>query len=380
MVDENNLTVLLCTDYLPPSDGGVEKVVEKLTDYLSSNSIDVHVFSLVSANDSEPSLPEEVIVHLSSNIDLRRFLGVQSKISPWAVTNLYSVIQRIEPDILHLHNRFFFTTITGYLVGRASRFDGKLVTTVHLGEIDGITGFSGGLSSLYERSLSKMVVGNSDEIVAVSDAAANHAISLGADTSKTHVVPNGVDSDKFRPPMKCRNLKRILYVGRMVENKGPQDLLPALPGVFDQHPDVEAVFIGTGPLRSGLKEQSRELGISDKVTFQSRVSDMSVCMREASIFCRPSYTEGLPLTLLEAMASETVPVVTPVAGVPEVVVNGENGVLVPTKDTSTLTNSLNILFNNQEMIDEMGWKARNYVIENHSWASRSKRILDIYRS
>lgn len=378
MTRPNDLTVLVCSDYLPPSDGGVENVVDKLSSELAARNVEVHVFSLEQPDNFQVDLDEAVTKHLVQTFDFRKFLGVQSKFSIAAVPKLYRLLNEIEPDVLHLHNRFFYSTAIGHLIARATTFDGKLITTVHLGTIDGVSNVAGVLAKIYENSVGRFAVRNSDHIVAVSEAVATHATSLGADEPDTHVIPNGVDTDKFYPAEEEPDDRTILFVGRLVKNKGPQDLLWALPEVFDRHPNASAAFVGTGPLRKQLETRASELAISDRVEFRGWVDDVASVMRSARIYCRPSYTEGLPLTLLEAMASGIPPIVTPVAGVSEVVEDGKTGILVPTGDTTSLVTALATLLDRPREVTEIGRLAREHVVETYDWESRVERLLDLY--
>lgn len=380
MSQESTLEVLLCSDYLSPSDGGVEKVIDELLNHLSDEDVEFHVFSLTSTDQPTVNLADNVEVHLVNSLDLREYVGVQSKLSVSALDEIHSLLRDFDPDVLHLHNRFFYTSAVAYLVAKATRFKGKIITTIHLGDVSGISGVAGVATGLYEHVLSRMIVRGSDRIVAVSRAAAAHAISLGATKQTTHVVQNGVDTDVFHPASDPPERQSILYVGRLVKNKGPQDLLEALPKVFDEHPNARATFVGTGPLRDKLKTRVRELNIENRVKLSGRVEDVSAVMRKSSVFCRPSYTEGLPLTLLEAMATGIPPVVTPVAGVPEVVDDRKTGILVPQKDPDALSDALTTVLNEPETASELGRSAREYVVENHSWDNRADQIIEIYKS
>jgi glycosyltransferase involved in cell wall biosynthesis len=253
------------------------------------------------------------------------------------------------------------------------------VTTFHLGAIDEIDGLGGIVARGYEQSVCRAIAKCSDEVVGVSEAAATHASALGADAESIHIVPNGVDPAKFRPPNERPVTDKILFVGRLVRNKGPQDFLSALPSVFDRNDDVEAELVGTGPMREQLVSMADELDIAERVHFRGRVPDVAEVMRGSTIFCRPSYSEGMPLTLLEAMATGVPPVVTPVAGVPEVVDDSENGLLVPEGDTEALATALRKLCDHPEQRLALGSAAREYVRHNHNWSVRTDRLLDIYR-
>lgn len=107
MKAEQVTSVLLCTDYLPPSGGGVEVVVEEMACLLTERGIDVTIVTLESAQ--EPTLKNEsgVTVYTLPTYDLTSLLGLQSQLAPSAITKFRAIIRDIKPDVVHAHNRFF---------------------------------------------------------------------------------------------------------------------------------------------------------------------------------------------------------------------------------------------------------------------------------
>jgi colanic acid/amylovoran biosynthesis glycosyltransferase len=143
---------------------------------------------------------------------------------------------------------------------------------------------------------------------------------------KLPLVRCGVDTERFRPPARERDGRaRILYVGRLVHEKGVGVLLEALAGL-----DAELVLVGDGPRRAELEQRARSLGVHDRVRFAGAVGqdEIRAYYEDADLFCLPSFAEGLPVVLMEAMASGLPVVTTSIAGVPELVEDGVSGLLV----------------------------------------------------
>lgn len=370
-------SVLLCSDYLPPSDGGVERVVDKLATQLAGEGFDIAIYTLDTGGETEVLYGrDDLTVYRSPSIDLTETIGLQSQLSPAAITQFSDVVEDHDPDLIHVHNRFFFTSLIG--VCFASRVDIPVVTTLHLGTLDALDGLGGVAARLYERTAGRLLVRNSDRVVAVSAAVAAHGRQLGARDDGIRVVPNGVDVETFVPSSDPSTGQDILFVGRLVRNKGPQCLIEALPSVLESHPDASLRIVGTGPCRETLGDRVTELGLEDRVDFLGFVDSVAQEMRAADIFCRPSLSEGMPLTLLEAMASGLPSVVTAVGGVPDVVTNRENGLLVAEPRSDQVASALDFLLANPTTADRIGTAAREYVVEHHSWTRRTQNIIDIY--
>ncbi len=367
--------VLVTSDYVPPSDGGVEQVVQKLALHLTAAGYEVGVFTL-DDGDRTFELREnpDVSVYTASAVDLTDAIGLQSMLSASALREFGRVVEEFRPDVVHAHNRFFFTSAlaAGYSRYADSEFD--LVTTVHLGEIDMISGVGGVAARAFEQTVGRFIVSQSDRVVCVSRAAAEAVRPLGA--TSTTVIRNSVDTDEFSPAR--TDEKSLLYIGRFVRNNGILDLLAALPEVVDAHPDATVHLVGSGPLEDAIRERIRATGLSDSVTVYGYVEDISERYDRASVFCRPSYSEGLPLTMLEAMASGVPPVVTAIAGVPEVVTDGETGVLLEPGDPDGISRAINELFRDPELRHRLGRNAHAYVTQNLTWEQRTERVMTVY--
>ena len=127
---------------------------------------------------------------------------------------------------------------------------------------------------------------------------------MGRSATPVTVIPNGVDSNVFFPsPTGSRANQIVLFVGRLALNKGPQILINAIPDVLKHHPQARFLLTGDGPRKNQLEQQADQLGIRHAIEFLGMRDDVPELMRKASIFVRPSTLEGMPLTVLEAMAS-----------------------------------------------------------------------------
>lgn len=372
------LRVAMFTDYFPPhAGGGVEKVVYELSRGLVREGAEVDLFTLRTAGGAREELMDGVRVHRSAAFELTRLLRLQSAFSPQLFVNAYRQLKANPPDVIHAHNTFFFSSLAAATLAKLLRR--PLVTTLHLGSLDALPLPQRLPVLAYERSLGRAIVAASDRLVCVSEAVAAHGLRMGARPDRVSVQLNAVDSETFRPPREERDgPPRMVFVGRLIQNKGPQYLVEALPAVLGRHPEATVCFAGDGPMRASLEARCRELGIEGAVQFPGTRSDVPEVLRECDLFVRPSLMEGLPLTTLEAMASGLPAVVTPVGGTPEVVEDGVTGLLVPPRDVPALAAALERLLADRALRREMGTTGRSRVERDFGWDRVVQQSLALY--
>jgi glycosyltransferase involved in cell wall biosynthesis len=205
-------------------------------------------------------------------------------------------------------------------------------------------------------------VGDALFVACVSDFTRSQ-LMLHADTAhwpKLRLVRCGVDPDSFRPAARGadRGRVRILCVSRLVRGKGADMLLEAL-----RHLDAELVFVGDGPDRDRLEALARELHVADRTSFAGAVGQDEIRSHfgDADIFCLPSFAEGVPVVLMEAMASGLPVVTTAVAGVPELVEDGVSGLFVRPARSDDLRDALGRLAGDADLRRRMGEAGRHAV-------------------
>jgi glycosyltransferase involved in cell wall biosynthesis len=210
-------------------------------------------------------------------------------------------------------------------------------------------------------------IGNDPRVqfIAVSEAIKQRAIAFGLPESRIVVRYIGVDTEQFAPggaPVGERR-RRILYVGRMVEKKGPAILINAFAEVRRQVPDAELVMIGDGTLLDSCRALAESLQVP--VTFLGSVAHDRVQqeMEQARVFCLPSLTaesgdaEGLSIAILEGQASG-VPVVTSARGASEAIEHGVSGYIFPESDGAALATALIDVLRDDQLASTMSVAAR----------------------
>lgn len=191
------------------------------------------------------------------------------------------------------------------------------------------------------------------------------------------VIPNGVDPQLFPDVERQWESARLLFVGRVVHQKGLDLLLEALGGLADHAWTL--TIVGDGPARPGLQAQAKALGIADRVRFTGWRSgaELTTEYAAANLFAYASRHEGMPNALLEAMASGLPAVATRIAGNEELVVEGETGLLVPSEDVASLRDALLRLIADPAWRQQLGAQARKRALAGYSWQTVARQYAEL---
>jgi D-inositol-3-phosphate glycosyltransferase len=239
-------------------------------------------------------------------------------------------------DVFHANH---FGVATYYLALAAAR---PLVFTPHSGFllVEGAR-----TKSRLERALEARVLGAADVVVALSRTEADIlSLRYGVARERIAVIPNGLDLERYGPSTPRDDGRvQLLAVGQMIAIKGHKYLLDAIAAVAHRHPSLQLTIISHNQsLRPRYEEQSRALGIRDRIVFEALSSDELVARyRAADIFVQPSLVDCFPITIAEAMACGVPVIATDVGGVAEQV--GPGGIVVPAADANALARAIDRL-------------------------------------
>ena len=221
--------------------------------------------------------------------------------------------------------------------------------------------------------------------VAISDFGRSQLMTLAAPErwDDVHVVHCGVDPDVYAPPppRPARPAEpTLLTVGRLVEKKGLPILLEALAALRAQGTAARLVVVGDGPARADFEAVARRLGVAEHVEFAGAVGQDEIRARYAAadVFCLPSFAEGIPVVLMEAMAMELPVVSTAIMGIPELIADGVEGRLVPPGRADLLAAALAALLADPDQRAAMGRAGRAKVTADFDVRASAQQLQRIF--
>ncbi|MFX0167832.1 MAG: N-acetyl-alpha-D-glucosaminyl L-malate synthase BshA [Candidatus Hodarchaeota archaeon] len=187
---------------------------------------------------------------------------------------------------------------------------------------------------------------------------------------KIEPITNFTDPDLFKPnacefPV-VNGKRQLIHVSNFRPVKRVSDLVTAFAQIADEVPDVELLLLGDGPERPGVDRLIRKFELNNRIRCPGFKRDVYQYLRCASAFALSSELEGAPLSLLEAMSCGLPVVATEVGGIPEIVKDGENGLLVPFGDIDALAEKMYVLLTDRILASQLGAQARKTILENHT--------------
>lgn len=235
------------------------------------------------------------------------------------------------------------------------------------------------------------VIKNSDYVTVNSHAAKNEIVKrFPHHRTKIRVIPMGIDAKMFskknpKKPYKYSNNKLLLFVGRLSDQKGLQYLIDAMADILKHDSNAKLLVIGEGPYKEDLIERAINRGVKNNIEFLGAIqhSNLPFFYNIADIFIMPSLsndtgTESLGLTLIEAMASRCPVIGTDVGGIPNLIKNGRNGILVAQKEPKQLASVIIALLKSPIKRKKIGDNAALSVRNKYSWGKISEHFIGLY--
>lgn len=195
-------------------------------------------------------------------------------------------------------------------------------------------------------------------------------------TEKLHIVHCGIEPDRLTPVVHQGRGNRILFVGRITAGKGIEVLFDAMVALRDHHPDLTLTVVGDGPRRVALEQRCRGAGMADTVAFvgSKNQDEVAKLLADHDVFVLPSFAEGVPVVLMEAMGAGLPVVATHVGGMTELVDDGESGYLVRPFDHEQLAERIEQLIVDPELRAAMGSAGRSKVLADFVSTTEAKRL------
>lgn len=324
--------------------GGLEKLLVEFAKYADRDRFDLRFVALTQGG----YLADQIASH-GWPVSV---LGLKLGWHPTSMLRLTRMLQGCGGAVIHMHNTAPLFYAAPAL--RMARIPIGIYTRHYGLEL---------FPSRHERRLFRLATKLVNRVVCVSHDGARLSIEEGAAPEKVRTIWNGIDITKFTYKAPAAG-GPVVAVARLCPEKDVSTLLDAVALAARRDPDVRLEIAGDGPSRADLERHASQLKIGAHVRFLGEVRDVSALLARASMFVLPSLTEGISLTLLEAMARGLPVVATAVGGNPEVIVDGETGYLVPSGASGLMAERLLQLRNDPDRARDFGQSGRAR-IEQH---------------
>lgn len=337
--------------------GGMSQYVRQQRQHLKAH-VDLTIHSVATIRSDSNRLTANLRLYLvaavRSLLEMVRFTGRQPT------------------DIVHVHTAHSFESLRSmfYVWYSSTIWGSTVVIHVHGSSYEEFVKTD---SLVLEWFQSRLFV-RADSVIVISQRLRD-TLSSRIAAEKVVVLPNAVSPEKYNPRPEF-DPPRLVFLSSHVERKGIRELEATIHSLSNRNVRFNVDLAGTGP----LAERSRRLALRyDHVTYHGYVSESKKrrLLERGAIFVLPSRAECLPFAILEAMAGGTAVVTTSVGGIPEVVTE-EHGRLVPPESQSELTETLVTLLENPDLVDQMGRRNRQLIMNHYDWEKITRRLLAHY--
>ena len=357
---------------------GGERILLSLTKHLKKSG---HRVIIVSPGKGEfvsvcRELGHEVVV-----IPLRKTYDLM------AVLRISRLIKREKIDIVHSHGLLvnIISRLASYLSGC------KIVNTIHV--IQHLSNNSRRIRNMYYRTLDNFTSRFCRKIITVSDAVKRDLLKQGLEEDKLITIPNGIEENPLGEAIPCLRLgvppsgggeddKIVGLVGRIAPLKGHDDFITAAKILTTSNPGAKFLIVGEdiahgGRYLNNLKERVKKDGLEGHVIFTGFVESIRDVMANFAVLTLPAWEEPFGLVILEAMSLGVPVVATNSGGVPEIIKDGENGLLIPPRSPGKLSEAILKILNNKNLATRLAQEGLN-TVKYYTAQRMAKSVEDVY--
>jgi glycosyltransferase involved in cell wall biosynthesis len=338
---------------------GAERVILNLSrEMAASGHYEPVIGCIVQHSEEKVDLTE---VAASWQIESHRIVIANSRMW-WDLPRAAQRVRELQIDLIHCHG--YKPGVFAAVIGKLARV--KTMATCHLWFIDD----NAPLRMRAMISIEKFLYRHYPAVVAVSEKIRDILLAVGARSDRVHVIQNGIalsDYESGPGNASAGGVIRVLSVARLTQQKAQRDLVAAAALIRQTRRDIEFLIVGEGELRQALQQQIEAENLQDSVHLLGFRSDVRELLQQADVFALPSLDEGMPISLLEAVACKVPAIVTPVGDIPKLIVDGETGVVINMRDPAGLAKAI------LSLADDVALRRR---FAENAW----RRLRDLYSS
>ena len=364
--------IFVFAGYFYPHSGGGEKNIYDLSKRLAQKGHEIYIITCNTDGGLTTENVDGLHIHRLPSWNIMGGAYPVPKPVPRTFKTLFQLLRKERVDVVNTQTRFFVTSLIGLLFAQAKR--APLVHTER-GATHTVSSnrFVTTFSKMYDHTIGSLIVRRAKRNIGVSQAACDFVRHLGA--RNTVVIPNGVDTALFREVctdlrgrLGLQNAVVIAYVGRLIYAKGVHDLISVFGGIERRFENVVLLVVGGGAYRKKLESMATAMGGSRVVFFgEKNHNEIVEILSITDVFVNPSYSEGLPTSVMEAAAVGLPIVATNVGGTSEIIDDGKNGFLVAPGDTRVLEQRICQLIENTELRGKFATGIRDFVRQSFDW-------------
>jgi glycosyltransferase involved in cell wall biosynthesis len=343
--------------------GGAERIIAQTVEKLDKSKYKITVAALRKGSGiliNQLQIPGMHVVDL----------GMHSKLHIGAIYRLYSLIKKEHIDVIYSY--LLQANIMGTIVGKFTK------TPIMLFSLRSVADLNGFIRLTLERLITKY----SHKITAASKAIMHSYKAAGIPEYKMLVIHNGVQVNKFiygNPLDKIKDTFIVGYVGNPYSTiKGHAYLIESARILNNKN--INFRLIGDGKEMSNLIRQAKESGIESQIEFMGYCSDIPEQLAMMDIFVQPSLYEGMPNSVLEAMASGLPIIATNVGGTPEAIIDNQTGFLIPPGEPQAIADKIRYVIENPDIARQVGINAREYIKKHFSIEAMVKKTDELFEN
>ncbi len=356
-----------------PSIGGSGLLATRLAIELAKRGHELHMITYEVPFLLQEGRHDNITVNLVDVLSYPLF-----RFPPYTValaSQMASVIKKHKLDLIHAHYAIPHA-VSAYLAHEMTGI--PYVVTLHGSDVHTL-----GADPAYQPA-TRFAVEAADAVTCVTKHICQTAEQTLGVRCKINPITNFTDPDQFKPGPcihRCEeHQKELVHVSNFRPVKRVPDLVTAFAQISSEVPDATLLLLGDGPERPTVERLIREFNLGDRVRCPGFKRDVYTYLRCAHAFVLCSELEGAPLSILEAMSSGLPVVATEVGGIPELITDGKNGLLVPFGDIDALANKLYAVLTDDVLAQSLGEQARKSILANHTAEQVIPRYEEVYET